>query len=142
MGSFTNFTSTPRQIYQMKLTYRAEIDGLRAIAVLSVVFFHAGLNQFKGGFLGVDVFFVISGYLITNILLQDLKQNKFSILDFFHRRVRRILPALIFVMLVCIPFSFLWMLPYELQRFSESLLSSSFFASNFAFFSKKLGILD
>ena len=79
------------------MNYRPEIDGLRAIAVLPVVLFHAGVGLFGGGFVGVDIFFVISGYLITTIILHDLKQDKFRISKFYERRARRILPALFFV---------------------------------------------
>ena len=79
------------------MKYRSEIDGLRAIAVLPVVLFHAGFEVFAGGFIGVDVFFVISGYLITSIIIFDLQKNRFSLLDFYERRARRILPALFFV---------------------------------------------
>jgi len=91
-----------------KLTYRREIDGLRAIAVLSVVFFHLELSVsghflFQGGFIGVDVFFVISGYLITSILLKGLSDKTFSFADFYERRARRILPTLIMVMLLSLP---------------------------------------
>ena len=78
----------------MGLKYRSEIDGLRALAVIPVVFFHAGLDLFSGGFVGVDVFFVISGYLITTIILKELENNSFSIKYFYERRARRILPAL------------------------------------------------
>ena len=81
-----------------KMQYRPEIDGIRAIAVLSVVIFHSGLGILKGGFLGVDLFFVISGYLITRILISDLESGTFSIITFYERRIRRIMPAL-FVML-------------------------------------------
>lgn len=76
------------------MNYRAEIDGLRAIAVLSVIFFHAGFSLFKGGYIGVDVFFVISGFLITSIILKEVENGSFSILNFYERRARRILPAL------------------------------------------------
>ena len=79
----------------MKLAYRPEIDGLRTLAVVPVVLFHAGLVPFKGGFVGVDVFFVISGYLITSILLADLSKGSFSLLRFYDRRIRRIIPALL-----------------------------------------------
>ncbi len=78
------------------MNYRPEIDGLRAIAVLPVIFFHAGISLFSGGFVGVDVFFVISGYLITTIILNDLERGKFRIVKFYERRARRILPALFF----------------------------------------------
>jgi peptidoglycan/LPS O-acetylase OafA/YrhL len=80
------------------IKYRKEIDGLRAIAVLPVIFFHAGFSLFKGGFSGVDIFFVISGYLITSIILKESIQDKFSVLNFYERRARRILPALFLVM--------------------------------------------
>ena len=82
------------------MNYRPEIDGLRAIAVVSVIFFHAGIGLFSGGFVGVDVFFVISGYLITKIILADLEQDKFRIVKFYERRARRILPALFLLSLV------------------------------------------
>ena len=78
------------------MKYRAEIDGLRALAVLPVILFHAGFEVFGGGFVGVDVFFVISGYLITTILMEGIEGGHFSIVDFYERRARRILPALFF----------------------------------------------
>ena len=83
-----------------KNTYRPEIDGLRAIAVLGVILFHAGYDFIRGGYLGVDVFFVISGYLITSILLNDLQNNTFSLKRFYLRRIRRIAPALLFTLLL------------------------------------------
>ena len=70
------------------MTYRSEIDGLRALAVMPVIFFHAGISGFSGGYVGVDVFFVISGYLITSILLTDLERESFSIIRFYERRAR------------------------------------------------------
>ena len=82
--------------------YRSEIDGLRAVAVAPVILFHAGFEMFSGGFVGVDVFFVISGYLITSIILNDRAQGTFSLLKFYERRARRILPALFFVMICCV----------------------------------------
>ncbi|MCC5812078.1 MAG: acyltransferase, partial [Ectothiorhodospiraceae bacterium] len=75
------------------MTYRPEIDGLRAIAVLAVILFHAGFSLFSGGYVGVDVFFVISGYLITTIIITDLERGRFSLRRFYERRARRILPA-------------------------------------------------
>lgn len=81
------------------LTYRPEVDGLRAIAVVSVVLFHADIALFSGGFIGVDIFFVISGFLITSILLKDLQEDRFSIVRFYERRARRIAPALLAVTL-------------------------------------------
>ena len=76
------------------MDYRREIDGLRAVAVVPVILFHAGVNGFSGGYVGVDIFFVISGYLITRIILDDLRRGTFTILGFYERRARRILPAL------------------------------------------------
>lgn len=115
------------------MNYRREIDGLRALAVLPVILFHAGFETFSGGFVGVDVFFVISGYLITTIILAELQQGKFSIVNFYERRARRILPALFLVMLVCIPFAWLWLLLSDMKNFSLSLVAVSFFASNILF---------
>jgi peptidoglycan/LPS O-acetylase OafA/YrhL len=113
--------------------YRKEIDGLRALAVLPVILFHAGFNIFSGGFVGVDIFFVISGYLITTIILNELEQGKFSIINFYERRARRILPALFFVMLACIPIAWFVLLPNDMQSFSRSLIAVSIFASNILF---------
>jgi peptidoglycan/LPS O-acetylase OafA/YrhL len=115
------------------LKYRSEIDGLRALAVVSVILFHAGFAIFSGGFVGVDVFFVISGYLITTILIEDIDNKRFSFLDFYERRARRILPALFFVMLCSILFSWMWMLPSQLDDFSHSLVAVSLFSSNVLF---------
>ena len=118
------------------MDYRREIDGLRALAVLPVILFHAGFETFSGGFVGVDVFFVISGYLITTIILAELEQGKFSIVNFYERRARRILPALFLVMLVCIPFAWFWLLPSEMKDFSQSLVAVSVFVSNILFWSQ------
>ncbi|MDC1380406.1 acyltransferase [Octadecabacter sp.] len=115
------------------MKYRAEIDGLRALAVVPVILFHAGFELFSGGFVGVDVFFVISGYLITTILIEDIENQRFSIVNFYERRARRILPALFFVMLVCIPFAWMWMLPTQMKDFSQSLVAVSLFTSNILF---------
>ena len=112
------------------MKYRAEIDGLRALAVVPVILFHAGFEVFGGGLIGVDVFFVISGYLITTILIEDIENNRFSFSNFYERRARRILPALFFVMLVCIPFSWILMMPSQMKDFAESLIAVSLFVSN------------
>lgn len=114
-------------------TYRKEVDGLRALAVLPVILFHAKLEIFSGGFVGVDVFFVISGYLITSILLQDLRSDTFSLLSFYERRARRILPALLVVMLACLPFAWWLMLPSQMKNFAQSIVSTLFFSSNILF---------
>ncbi len=119
------------------MDYRREIDGLRALAVLPVILFHAGFETFGGGFIGVDVFFVISGYLITTIILSELEQGKFSIINFYERRARRILPALFLVMLVSIPFAWFLLLPQDLVSFSKSLVSISVFASNILFWTER-----
>jgi peptidoglycan/LPS O-acetylase OafA/YrhL len=83
-----------------ELRHRADIDGLRAIAVVPVVLFHAGVSQVSGGFVGVDIFFVISGYLITSLILGEMAEGRFSLLSFYERRIRRIFPALFLVLAV------------------------------------------
>jgi len=123
------------------LKYRAEIDGLRALAVVPVIFFHAGFKLFNGGFVGVDMFFVISGYLITTILIENIENKQFSIVNFYERRARRILPALFFVILACIPFAWMWMLPSQMKDFAQSLVAVSFFASNILFW-RESGYFD
>ena len=120
-------------IEYINVKYRKEIDGLRALAVVPVVLFHAGIASFSGGFIGVDVFFVISGYLITTIIVEELNQGKFSIASFYERRARRILPALVSVCLFCVPFAWLLMNKYEIGKFSEGLIGVSVFASNILF---------
>ena len=115
------------------MIYRREIDGLRALAVLPVVFFHAGFKFFNGGFVGVDVFFVLSGYLITSIILHERSQGVFTIAGFYERRARRILPALFLVMLFCSLFSWIWLLPSDFEDFSLSLIATSIFSSNLYF---------
>ena len=123
----------------MKLTYRPEIDGLRAIAVIAVILYHAeitilGHHFFKGGFIGVDIFFVISGYLITSIIFKELvTTGTFSFKHFYERRIRRILPALLFVMLASLPFAWMYLLPSSFIDFSKSILYSLGFSSNFYF---------
>ncbi len=115
------------------MKYRAEIDGLRAIAVVPIILFHAGFEYFSGGFVGVDVFFVISGYLITTIILSEKEQGTFSLVNFYERRFRRILPALFMVMLVSLIFSLLWLMPSYMEDFSQSLMAVSTFSSNILF---------
>lgn len=115
------------------MDYRREIDGLRALAVLPVILFHAGFETFSGGYIGVDVFFVISGYLITTIILTELGQDKFSIVNFYERRARRILPALFLVIIACIPFAWFLLLPNDMKDFSKSLIAVSTFTSNILF---------
>jgi len=115
------------------MKYRSEIDGLRALAVIPVILFHAGIQIFSGGYVGVDVFFVISGYLITSIILSELSDGSFSFIGFYERRARRILPALFFMMAVCLPFAWFWLLPHELKGFSQSLVAVTTYTSNIYF---------
>lgn len=113
--------------------YLPAIDGLRAFAVMPVLFVHAGFPFFSGGFIGVDVFFVISGYLITGILEREIRAGRFSIAGFYERRARRILPALFLVLLASLPFAWFLILPHEFLRFGESLVAVNLFVSNLLF---------
>ncbi len=117
----------------MKLSYRPEVDGLRAIAVVPVILFHAGFASFSGGFVGVDVFFVISGYLITSIIINELAQRNFSLLAFYERRARRILPALMTVVLASLPVAWFWLLPEHMKNFMQSIVGVATFSSNVLF---------
>jgi peptidoglycan/LPS O-acetylase OafA/YrhL len=123
------------------MKYRPEIDGLRALAVIPVVLFHAGVSAFSGGFVGVDVFFVISGYLITSLLIRELDTGGISIVEFYERRCRRILPALFVVTAVCVPFAWMWLPPDDMLGFSQSALAVALFASNI-FFWQESGYFD
>ena len=127
----------------MNFKYRPEIDGLRAIAVISVVIFHADFkinfanneyNFLPGGYLGVDIFYVISGYLITHLILDSINNKTFSFLDFYERRARRLLPALFVVIISSIVAGYLLMLPPQFKDLSNSAISSLFFLSNFYFY--------
>lgn len=115
------------------MNYRSEIDGLRGLSVLIIILFHAEFALFRGGFIGVDIFFVISGYLITSILLNDLDKNNFKFSYFFEKRLRRILPTLLFVIIVCLPFAWFLMSPIQLKNFAKGILAVIFFVSNFFF---------
>ena len=116
------------------MKYRAEIDGLRAIAVVPVVLFHAGFQFFSGGFVGVDVFFVISGYLITTILIEDIENKRFNLVNFYERRAKRILPALFFFLIVTVPFVLILFPPHAIKNFAQSLFATSLFVSNIFFY--------
>ncbi|WP_298607167.1 acyltransferase family protein [uncultured Thiothrix sp.] len=116
------------------MNYRPEIDGLRALAVVAVILFHMSFDLFQGGFIGVDIFFVISGYLITSLIISDLKRNQFSLARFYERRARRILPALLIVLLATYAFSWLFMLPDEHRAIGQYVVSSLVFSSNILFF--------
>jgi peptidoglycan/LPS O-acetylase OafA/YrhL len=120
-------------IHNQAIAYRREIDGLRAVAVLPVILFHTGCAYVTGGFVGVDVFFVISGYLITAILIREIDEGNFSIARFYERRARRLLPALVVVIACCLPFAWIWMLPGELKRFGQTLAAVATSSSNIYF---------
>jgi peptidoglycan/LPS O-acetylase OafA/YrhL len=115
------------------IIYRPEVNGLRALAVIPVILSHAGFSWFSGGFIGVDVFFVISGYLITTIILNELENGNFSLKKFYERRARRIFPALFLVIISCIPFAWMWIDPIYFRDFAQSLVAMGFFASNILF---------
>ena len=123
------------------MKYRSEIDGLRALAVLPVILFHAGFEFFSGGFVGVDIFFVISGYLITSIIIDDIEKKRFSIIDFYERRARRILPALSVVVFCSTVVGWLILNPIELYSFGNAMLGVATFTSNIVFW-KSQGYFD
>ena len=115
-----------------KFQYRADIDGLRAVAVIGVVLFHAGLGV-SGGYVGVDVFFVISGFLITSLILRDLSKGEFSIIGFWERRARRIFPALAVVVIATLIAGWFLMLSFGYQVLGQSTVALTVFASNIQF---------
>ena len=115
---------------------RPDIDGLRAVAVLPVILFHAGTPYFSGGYVGVDVFFVISGYLITAILYREMANDHFSLVTFYERRVRRIIPALVVLMFAVLVVTWFMFLPKDLADTGQSLIATSTFLSNFLFYIK------
>jgi peptidoglycan/LPS O-acetylase OafA/YrhL len=116
--------------------YRADIDGLRAVAVLMVLAFHLGIRHLRGGFVGVDVFFVISGYLISSTILHDMELSRFSIASFYERRIRRIFPALFFMLIVTSIFACVYLLPTELEHFAASLVAATGSVSNIYFWNQ------
>jgi peptidoglycan/LPS O-acetylase OafA/YrhL len=118
--------------------YRRDIDGLRAFAVLPVVGFHFLIlpTTLTGGFVGVDIFFVISGYLITHTIFNDINRGTYSIVDFYNRRIRRIFPALFTIFFFCVIVTFFWSLPSEATQVGHGILSSIFFVSNYLFYSQ------
>ena len=120
------------------INHRPEIDGLRAVAVVAVILYHAGFaingtDPFLGGYIGVDIFFVISGYLITSIILREISTGSFSFSNFYERRARRILPALFVVMATTIPFAWIYMLPKAMKEYAGSALAALLFSSNIWF---------
>ena len=118
------------------MKYRPQIDGLRAIAVISVILFHAGFDFIPGGYIGVDVFFVISGFLITTILINQIDSKQFSFINFYERRVRRILPSYIVVTISTYIFALFILTPFDLKELSQSMSASAIFLTNFYFYLK------
>ena len=130
------------------LQYRKELDGLRALAVIAVLFYHVNLvsyplfehtfftrqNLFRGGFLGVDVFFVLSGFLITAMIKSAMDNQTFSFRDFYIRRAKRIIPVFLIVLGVATVGAYLLLFPAELMQFAQSLKSALYFGSNFFFY--------
>src|SRR5262249_16599740 len=112
--------------------YRPDIDGLRAIAVLLVVYYHGFPEVFRGGFIGVDIFFVISGFLITGIIARELGETRFSLVGFYVRRIRRIFPALIVVLAAVLVLGWFWMLPHAYAQLASDVFASAAFAANIA----------
>jgi peptidoglycan/LPS O-acetylase OafA/YrhL len=124
-----------------RLAYRADIDGLRAIAVLLVVACHIGIYKCRGGFIGVDVFFVISGYLISSVILAEISASQFSLYSFYERRIRRIVPALLVMLLATSLLAYRYLLPVETEDFAKSLVAAIFSQSNFYFW-RQSGYFD
>lgn len=112
----------------MNKTYRTDIDGLRAIAIISVILFHLG--YLSNGYLGVDIFFVISGYLITGLVFNEVEENKFSVLKFYERRIRRIIPLVLFTTTIAFILGLIFMIPDDLENLSQSVFASNFSANN------------
>ncbi|MBC7002130.1 acyltransferase [Photobacterium sp. BZF1] len=129
------------------LSYRKELDGLRALAVIAVIIYHANLEVFgfhilKGGFFGVDVFLVLSGYLITGIIRNQMEKGSFSFVDFYWRRAKRILPALLIMLVVSTLLAYVILLPNDLVSYSKSLQSALFFGSNHFFYGEDSYVAD
>jgi peptidoglycan/LPS O-acetylase OafA/YrhL len=128
--------SSGKMVRAVVQKYRPDVDGLRAIAVSAVVLFHFQIPPFFGGYVGVDVFFVISGYLITSMILPEIGGHRFSLVTFYERRVRRIFPALFVVLIACVFCGALLLLPHGLKDLHESVAAATLFASNFLFWHK------
>jgi peptidoglycan/LPS O-acetylase OafA/YrhL len=115
------------------MKYHPFINGLRAVAVVPVILFHFSAGVFSGGYAGVDVFFVISGFLITGLLIGMFEKKNFSLLTFYERRARRILPALFLMCLLCLAFCWVYFMPEDFKFFGRSLLGAALFGTNFTF---------
>ena len=123
------------------MKHRSDIDGLRAFAVLPITLFHAGIPGFSGGFVGVDIFFVISGFLITGILVRDMEDGRFSYADFYERRLRRIFPALFVMLAVSCVAAYFLILPSEMRSFGKSVIGAIAFFANIVFY-REAGYFD
>lgn len=123
------------------IKYRPDVDGLRSVAVLSIVFFHFKIPGLQGGYIGVDVFYVISGFLIGSIILSDIKNNTFSFINFYRRRIARLYPAYVVMMCFTTLVAFWLFLPREFREFGKSIVASIFYASNILFF-RESGYFD
>src|SRR4249919_604037 len=132
MRKFVALSRSGRMTSSPQSLYRPDIDGLRAVAVTLVVNFHAFPELLKGGFIGVDVFFVISGFLITGIITRELHDRRFSLLGFYVRRIKRIFPALIVVLIATLALGWLWLLPSAYIQLSSDVFASAAFAANIA----------
>jgi len=124
------------------MKHRRDIDGLRALAVLPVLFYHAGISWFSGGYVGVDIFFVISGFLITGLILEELKSGTFSIASFYERRIRRIFPALFFMILLVMLAGVFFLLPREFSYYGSSAVATAVFVSNIFFWKTTSNYFD
>ncbi|KAF0708340.1 hypothetical protein As57867_006364, partial [Aphanomyces stellatus] len=124
------------------ITYRPDIDGLRALAVIPVVIFHAYPELLPGGFIGVDIFFVISGFLISSILYKEHAKGKFTYADFYARRIRRIFPALILVLGFTLVLGCLWLLAKPLKTMAATLVAGGLFSANLQLLSYEEGYFD
>jgi peptidoglycan/LPS O-acetylase OafA/YrhL len=131
----------PRPPGHSALRYRPDVDGLRAVAVLAVVFYHYGFWQVPGGFVGVDIFFVISGFLITGLICNEMLEGRFTIRHFYERRVRRIFPALFAMLAVASVAAWVLLFPVDFEAYAKSLIATAFFAANFEFW-REVGYFD
>lgn len=131
----------PRTPGHSELRYRPDVDGLRAVAVLGVVFYHYGFWQAPGGFVGVDIFFVISGFLITGIIQREMADGRFTLRHFYERRIRRIFPALFAMLAVASVAAWLLLFPVDFEAYAKSLIGTAFFGANFEFW-HEVGYFD
>jgi peptidoglycan/LPS O-acetylase OafA/YrhL len=127
---------TQKTKHSTTIPYRADIDGLRAVAVLSVIGFHAFPYWIMGGFVGVDIFFVISGYLISTIIIDSLERDRFSFVEFYSRRIKRIFPALLLVLIACFAFGWMTLYPDEYKQLGKHIAGSAGFVPNFLFWNE------